>query len=144
MAVVFSLVAAAGLSVALAPSSLAQNDALPAGFATKSVLKTAVTRDGDPITYPAGTPEIISVIGTIEPGGRTPLHQHPVPVYVYVLEGEVELRSEGGEPQRYNPGEAYIEALNRNHQIFNVGSAPAKVLVVFVGEEGSPTTVAVK
>ena len=144
LAVVCSLIVAAGLSVVLPPSSRAQNEALPAGFETKSVLKTAVTRDGDPITYPAGTPEIISVIGTIEPGGRTPLHQHPVPVYVYILEGEVELRSEGSEPHRYNPGEAYIEALNLNHQLFNIGSAPAKVLVVFVGEEGSPTTVAAK
>lgn len=142
--VVFGLVAAAGLSIALAPSSLAQDDSLPAGFATQSLLKTTTTRDGEPIAYPTGKPEIISVIGTIEPGGRTPLHQHPVPVYVYILEGEVELRSEGGDSHRYNPGEAYIEAFNRNHQLFNVGSAPAKVLVVIAGEEGSPATVAAK
>lgn len=143
-AVVCSLIVAAGISVVLPPPSLAQGDALPAGFATQSLLKTTTTRDGEPIAYPAGKPEIISVIGTIEPGGRTPLHQHPVPVYVYILEGEVELRSEGGEPHRYMPGEAYIEAFNRDHQLFNVGSAPAKVLVVIAGEAGSPATIARK
>ena len=118
-------------------------DALPAGFKTQPLLKTGQTRDKQPIAYPkTDKPEMISVIGTIEPGGRTPLHEHPVPTYVYVLEGELELQSQGGQPHRYKAGEAYIEALNHKHQLFNKGSVPAKVLVVFVGEEGKPTTIA--
>jgi quercetin dioxygenase-like cupin family protein len=121
------------------------DQALPHGFETQSLLKTGKTRDNDPIAYPrTDKPELISVIGTIQPGGRTPLHEHPVPTYVYVLEGEVELQTEGAQPHRYKAGEAYIEALNRKHQLHNKGSSPAKVLVVFVGEEGKPTTVAAK
>lgn len=143
-ATAIALVVAAGLAAALPPPGLAQDNALPEGFETQPVLKTTVTRDNQPIVYPTGTPQITSVIGTIEPGGRTPLHQHPAPVYVYILEGEVELRSQGGEPHHYTTGEAYIEALGLNHQLFNVGDAPARVLVVFAGEEGSPTTVAEK
>lgn len=123
-------------------AALAQDDALPEGFQTEPVLKTTTTRDGDAIVWPEGTPEIVSVIGTIEPGGRTPLHQHPVPVFVYVLEGEVELRTEGGDPHTYGTGEAYIEALNRDHQLFNVTDSDAQVLVVFAAAEGQPTTVA--
>jgi quercetin dioxygenase-like cupin family protein len=127
-----------------APATWAQDSALPAGFKTQSLLKTGMTRDNQPIFYPkTDKPEIISVIGTIEPGGRTPLHEHPIPTYVYVLEGQVELQSEGGHPVTYKTGEAYIEALNHKHQLFNKGSAPARVLVVFVGEEGKPTTVTV-
>lgn len=143
-----ALVASAGVALALAggavPAQSAGDDqALPQGFETEPVLRTGETRDGEPIVYPqTDSPEIISVIGTIAPGGRTPLHEHPVPTYVYILEGEVELQTEGGEPRRYQAGEAYIESLNREHQLFNVGDAPAKVLVVFVGEEGEPTTVA--
>ncbi len=72
------------------------------------------------------------------------MHEHPVPTYVYVLEGEVELQSHGGQPHQYKAGEAYIEALNHPHQLFNKGNVPAKVLVVFAGEEGKPTTVAAK
>jgi quercetin dioxygenase-like cupin family protein len=129
---------------AVAPAAWAQDSALPAGFKTQSLLKTGLTRDNQPISYPkTEKPEIISVIGTIEPGGRTPLHEHPIPTYVYVLEGEVELQSEGGQPAKYKAGEAYIEALNHKHQLFNKSSAPAKVLVVFVGEEGKPTTISV-
>ena len=119
------------------------DQALPAGFKTEPLLRTGQTRDNEPIVYPqTDKPEIVSVIGTIEPGGRTPLHEHPVPVYVYVLEGELELRTEGGEPHQYKSGEAYIEALNRKHQLFNTGDGPAKVLVVFIGEEGKATTTA--
>ncbi|MDI5934543.1 cupin domain-containing protein [Halomonas kalidii] len=143
-AIIKQSILALGL-VAVLPitAALAQDDdALPAGFQTEPVLKTTTTRDGDAIAWQQGTPEIVSVIGTIEPGGRTPLHQHPVPVFVYILEGEVELRTEGGDPHVYGPGEAYIEALNRDHQLFNVSDSDAKVLVVFAGTEGQPTTVA--
>jgi len=131
------------LLISANPGSVSAQDALPAGFKTQPLLKTGQTRDNQPITYPkTEKPEIISVIGTIEPGGRTPLHEHPVPTYVYVLEGEVELQSHGGQPARYKTGEAYIEALNHKHQLFNKGAVPAKVLVVFVGEQGKPTTIA--
>jgi hypothetical protein len=54
------------------------------------------THDKQPIAYPkTDKPEIISVIGIIEPGGRTPLHEHPVPIYVYILEGEWNCRVMG-------------------------------------------------
>ena len=56
----------------------------------------------------------------------------------------MELQSHGGQPHQYKAGEAYIEALNHQHQLFNRGNVPAKVLVVFVGEEGKPTTITAK
>lgn len=140
--IVASVAIAMVLGSAVPSSAFAQDDALPAGFTTQPIIKTGVTRDNEPIVYPAGTPEIISVIGTLEKGGRTALHEHPVPVYVFILEGEVELKSEGGEPQRYKAGEGFIEAQNRKHQAFNVAATATKLLVVFVGEEGTPTTVA--
>ena len=136
----FALAAAMGLAVPF--SALAQDDALPAGFTAEPLIKTGVDRDNGPITYPQGTPEVISVIGTLEQGGRTALHEHPVPVYVYILEGEIELKSEGGDPHRYKAGEAFMEAQNRKHQAFNVADTPTRLLVVFMAEEGQPTTVA--
>lgn len=124
--------------------AVAQDDPLPEGFETQPLLKSSVSRDNDPIAYPTGTPEMISVIGTLAKGGRTALHEHPVPVYVYIMEGEVELRTEGKEPHRYKAGEAFIETQNRKHQAFNVADAPSKILAVFIGEQGTPTTVAAK
>lgn len=135
-----AIVAALGLIVPF--SAAAQDNPLPAGFATEALLKTSVNRDNQAIVYPTGKPEMISVVGTLEKDGRTALHEHPIPVYVYILEGEIELRSEGGEPHRYKAGEAFIETQDRKHQAFNVANGPSKLLVVFVGEEGKPTTVA--
>lgn len=136
----FAMAVALGLAVPLA--ALAQDDALPAGFTAEPLIKTGVDRDNGPITYPQGTPEIVSVIGTLEIGGRTALHQHPGPVYVYILEGEIELKSEGGDLHRYKAGEAFMETQNRKHQAFNVADTATRLLVVFLGEEGRPTTVA--
>ncbi|WP_310567528.1 cupin domain-containing protein [Hydrogenophaga sp.] len=120
-----------------------QDNPLPAGFTTQPLLKTGMTRDNEPIRYPTAGAEMISVIGTLEKDGRTPLHMHPVPVYVYVMEGEIELRTDGSAPQRYKAGQAFIESQNRRHQAFNVAAGgPSRLLVVFVGEAGKPTTVA--
>jgi quercetin dioxygenase-like cupin family protein len=138
------LAAAAAFALSLSPAGAGESDsALPSGFAAEPVLKSTATADGDPLAYPqAGKPEIVSVIGVIEPGGRTARHQHPVPVYVYLLEGELEVQTEGKEVRHYRAGEAFLESINHWHQAFNNGNAPTKILVVFVGEEGKPTTVA--
>ncbi|WP_085024834.1 cupin domain-containing protein [Ensifer aridi] len=132
------------LALLTGPAAFAQENALPAGFETQPLVKSSVSRDNEPITYPSGTPEMISVIGTLAKEGRTPLHEHPVPVYVYILEGEIELRTEGKEPHRYKTGEAFIETQNRKHQAFNVADGPSKILAVFVGAQGTPTTTAAK
>jgi len=132
---------ALGISLAASSASGQDDQALPSGFETQPVLKSTKTADGDPLQLPtAGQAEIVSVIGTLAPGGRTARHKHPVPVFVYLLEGELEVQSEGGEPRQYQTGDAFLESVDRWHQAFNNGSSPTKLLVVFVGEEGKPTT----
>ena len=115
------------------------------GFETKPLLKSGKTADGDTLQYlKTDKPEIVAVTGTIQPGGRTPLHQHPIPVFVYVMEGELEVQTEGKEPRGYKTGDSFIESMNRSHQAFNKGTSPAKILVVFVGEADKPTTIVPK
>ncbi|HZS32657.1 MAG TPA: cupin domain-containing protein [Methylomirabilota bacterium] len=119
--------------------------ALPKGFTTTAVLKGGQTASGMKIAYPStGQPEVVSVIGVLEPGGRTSRHQHPVPVFVYVLEGTLTVQAEGGQPREYAPGTAFLEDINHWHQAFNKGASPAKILVVFLGEQGKPTTISAK
>jgi len=50
----FVLVTTLGLAAAI--PSLAQQDALPAGFTTEPILKTSMTRDNEPIVYPTVIP----------------------------------------------------------------------------------------
>jgi len=137
-----TLTATALLGLSLQTVVLAQDNPLPAGFTAQPLLKSGVTRDNEPFVYPGGKPEMISVIGTLEVNGRTALHAHPIPVYVYVLEGEIELRTDGKQAQRYKAGDAFIESQNHKHQAFNVANGPTRLLVVFVGEAGKPTTIA--
>jgi quercetin dioxygenase-like cupin family protein len=139
-----SFVVVAALSAvawSFSPALAQDNMALPQGFKAEPVLKSGKTADGDPLKFPATEKaEIVSVIGTLEPGGRTALHQHPVPVYVYLLEGSLTVKTEGGEPRNYKAGQAFLESVNKWHQAFNEGDQPTKILVVFMGEEGKPTT----
>lgn len=143
------VVIAAISSIILVTSSAAQaagdEQALPKGFKTTPVLKGTQTASNIKLEYPkTGEAEIVSVIGELEPGGRTARHQHPVPVFVYVLEGTLTVEAEGGQARDYRSGQAYMEDVNHWHQAFNKTSAPVKILVVFMGEEGKPTTVSAR
>ena len=118
-----------------------ESTALPKGFKTTPVLKGGKTADGEPLAYPkTDKPEVVSVIGVLDAGGRTALHQHPVPVYVYVMDGVIEVQTEGKEVRHYKTGDAFLESVGRSHQAFNKSDKPVKLLVVFLGEEGKPTT----
>ena len=132
-----------------APKQVAQaageDQALPKGFKTTPVLKASQTASNMPLEYPkTGKAEIVSVIGELEPGGRTSLHQHPVPVFVYVLEGTITVEAQGGQPRDYKAGQAYIEDVNHWHQAMNKGGTPVKLLIIFAGEQGKPTTINAK
>ena len=106
------------------------------------MLKATQTDTGDPLKYlQTDKPEITSVMVTIQPGGRTALHRHPVVTVVYVLEGEFEVHH-GGTARSYKAGEALIEPIDMPMQGFNQGTAPARLLVVHMGEEGKPNAVA--
>lgn len=139
------MIASASIFLFVSMAFAAGDEALPKGFQTTPVLKGSQTASKMPLEYPkTGKAEIVSVIGRLEPGGRTALHQHPVPVYVYVLEGTLTVQAQGGEAREYKPGQAFLEDVNHWHQAFNKTGAPVKILVVFLGEEGKPTTVAAK
>ena len=128
--------------VVVTASTAQQPSALPEGFKVTPVLKATETASKMKLAYPVtAKPEVVSVIGELAPGGRTARHMHPVPVFVYVLEGAVVVQADGGEPREYSAGQAFVEDLNHWHQAFNRTGAPAKILVVFMAEEGKPTTI---
>lgn len=128
------------LTVAAAQQSGSQ-DALPKGFETKPVLKTTMTASHGKIEYPGGQAEVVSVTGELKPGGQTARHQHPVPVFVYVLEGTLVVQADGGQPREYKTGQGFVEDVSHWHQAFNKTDKPARILVVFMGEQGKPTTI---
>lgn len=128
--------AAVALGLAAAPIAFAQDSAAAVGVSREAVLDTATNLAGEAITFPTGAAHMTAEMVTFEPGGHTALHQHPVPSFVYVLEGELEVRIEGQEPMRFGPGQAFMEPQDSTMQAFNLAEGPTRLLVVYSGAEG--------
>ena len=137
-----NLLLATGATLALFVSAAVADEAAnkAVGVEATPLLKVTQTNTGGPLKYPqTDKPEMTSVIVTVQPGGRTSLHQHPVVTYVYMLEGEADLKV-GDKTFHYKAGDAWIEPIDTPNQLFNPGTVPTKNLVVFVGEEGKPNS----
>jgi quercetin dioxygenase-like cupin family protein len=88
----------------------------------------------------------------IAPGGETGRHKHPVPTFVYVLEGiltvytevSAEHQAEVGYKsgtQYYSAGQSYVVPGGYWHNHYNRESRPLKYLVVYFGEKGKPNII---
>jgi quercetin dioxygenase-like cupin family protein len=139
-----TLAAAAAFGLTASFSATAQDNTAAAGVSREEVLATATNMVEEPITYPTGAAKVTAELVTFEPGGHTALHTHPVPSFVYVLEGELEVRIEGQEPMRYTSGQAFVEPQNTSMhmQAFNVAEGPTRLLVVYSGAEDGQNMVA--
>lgn len=66
-------------------------------------------------------------------------HFHPGPVFVYVLEGELTIDTEGAAHQTVKAGELYQEPIRKVMRGRNPSTTTATKIVVFqVGDEGKP------
>lgn len=101
------------------------------------ILKSTTTGDGVPLVYPKGTPQITSRITVFPPGAETVLHRHPVPLYAYIMEGELTLITEGQPVRRFKAGEAFMETAQW-HIGRNEGTVPIKLLSVYSGSVELP------
>ena len=84
---------------------------------------------------------------TIEPGRCVPLHSHPDPESVIVVEGALEIYREAEGWRTLGPDEAMHVAPRRPHALRNVGDRSARLLTVstvrmarLLAAVGSPST----
>ena len=106
-----------------------------------SLLSTGQTILSQPIAYPTQSPaKIVSAIVTMLPGEETGWHQHDVPMFGYILEGEVTVTYAGKGTRVYRQGDALMEAIDIPHNGRNTGNGPARILAVFMGADGVPDT----
>lgn len=107
-----------------------------------ALLNTSQTNIGQPIAYPTGAPaKIVSAIVTMLPGEETGWHKHDVPMFGYIVEGEVTVDYGTKGTHVYRQGDAVMEAVDWPHNGRNTGKVPARILAVFMGAEGVPNTV---
>lgn len=103
-----------------------------AGYPSVRLLDTGKDILGRPFAYPEGDARLISEIITLAPGAEGSLHRHLVPMFAYLLEGEltVDYGTEG--TRMYKAGDALVEAVAVRHRGLNVGTMPVKLLVVYM------------
>lgn len=105
------------------------------------LLRTTTSWNGAQLAWPAGRAELTVLEVTIAPGAETGWHEHPVPSFGVLLEGELEIRLRGGEVKRLRAGEALAEVVATAHNGRVVGDVPARLLVFYAGAQGVPLTV---
>lgn len=101
------------------------------------LLTTRQTVLNEPLRLPDGAPmHITSTIVTIDPGEETAWHKHGVPLYAYILSGEVTIDYGDQGTRTFQPGSAFMEAMNHWHRGTNRGVVPVRILAVYIGSDG--------
>ena len=103
------------------------------------VSRDTETDAGEPIRYlSTPNPEVTSMILSLPPGGKTDWMTHPVPGYVYVLEGQLTVEFEDGSRVTFKAGKGFMQARTKWHRGLNEGKQTMRFLAVFYGEKGTP------
>jgi quercetin dioxygenase-like cupin family protein len=112
------------------------------GYPAVPLLSTGTTIIGETLRYPAtGAAHVTAAIVTLAPGEQTIVHKHGVPLFCYVLEGELTVDYGEHGKRRYLPGQAFMEAMATAHFGSNTGSQPTRLVAVYMGAAGAEDVV---
>jgi quercetin dioxygenase-like cupin family protein len=92
---------------------------------------------GEEFSYPSGQADVTAAILTLAPGAKTLRHRHGVPLFIYVLDGEIEVDYGVKGKKIYKKGDAFMEAMSIAHFGMNNSSRPVRLLAVYMGAVGS-------
>ena len=109
------------------------------------LLSTGKTILDQQFSYPTGAPaKVTSVFVLLKPGEETGWHEHKVPLFAYIIEGELTVNYGPNGKRVFRMGDRHIEAINAAHNGKNTGTGIVRILAVFMGAEGIPNTVSLK
>ena len=113
------LAAASGAQAANAPK-----------ISVQPIARTGITISGEKIEVPANL-EVVTSIATFQTGAELPIHKHPYPHYVYVLEGSLTVFNvDTGKSFVAKQGQFIVETNANWHYGKNEGAVPVKLLVI--------------
>jgi len=128
--------------VAFGVPYIALADDYDSGVKATLILKTTTTTNNYPVKHlNTQMPEITAMKVEIKPGAETGWHSHPVPLYAYVLEGNLTVELKGGNRYNFTAGDAIVEVVNTPHNGKNLGTMPVVLIAFYTGEIGTPNTV---
>ncbi len=103
------------------------------------ILETETMINGQPIDYlDTERPHVTAMIVDIAPGGQTGWHSHAMPVYAYLMTGQLTVKVEDGKTMELKEGNAFVEVVKLKHNGINNGQTPVKLVVFYLGEKGTP------
>ena len=121
---------------------IAVADDYGSGVKATLILKTTTTTGNIPVKYlNTQSPEITVMKVEIRPGAETGWHIHPVPLYAYVLEGNLTVEVRGGHTYHFTAGDAIVEVVNIPHNGKNLGTTPVVLIAFYTGEIATSNTV---
>ena len=130
--------------IPLAAPALAEDQASPAYQNLQTpLLQGSADVLGTPLAYPAGPANVTAAIVTIPPGGETGWHEHEVPLFAHVLEGELTVDYGTKGTRTYKAGDSVLEAVGWAHNGTNTGTDPMKLVAVYMGSDGAANTIKV-
>jgi quercetin dioxygenase-like cupin family protein len=115
------------------------------GYPAVPLLSTGTSVVGEPLHYPTSGPaHVTAAIVTVAPGAKTILHKHGVPLFAYILDGELTVDYGDRGKRVYRKGDAFMEAMDVPHYGIDTGAKPVRLLAVYIGAEGSADVIPVK
>ena len=113
------------------------------GYPSVPLLSTGTNVVGETIRYPTmGAAHVTAAVVTLAPGQRTILHRHGVPLFAYILEGELTVDYGAHGRRTYGQGQAFLEAMGVAHFGVNTGAQPVRLLAVYMGARGAEDVIA--
>lgn len=130
------------LALAAAGPARADDQSVAPTVSVEPVLAAEETIIGQPFAYPGDIPaKVTAVIVSLDPGAETGWHRHDVPLFGYMLEGELTVDYGADGERRYRAGDGLMEAFGTRHNGRNTGAGVARILAVFMGAAGAANTV---
>ena len=106
------------------------------------LIQSSIGLSGKKISYPRWKQAELRLLKVDIPVGlRTPLHTHPAPMVIYVMQGKLK-HVRGTSVNYFSQGDSFIESNNGSkHYVESIGKQNAKLIVGVSSVVGMPTTI---
>jgi len=106
------------------------------------LLKTDTTSIGQKIIYPNFQSDEVTIAKvTIPPGKSTGWHKHTIPVFAYVLTGNLTVEIENKQTKQFPENTTFSEVINTFHNGINNGKIDVVLIAFYMGEKGKPLSI---
>lgn len=103
----------------------------------ETILKTDTTTLGQKIIYPQCSENEVTILKvTIKPGGSTGWHKHDIPVFAYIMEGNLTVQLENNRTMSFPKNTSFSEVFNTFHNGVNYGKENVVLIAFYLGEKG--------